>query len=97
MWYKLDTLLRNNGLQTKTANGLEAIKMWSDGRLEELQNYCMSDVMLTARMMLLPSLKLPADPVPVPEHVYGLRPAVLAVRARGVEEQQRVKRLRETN
>jgi hypothetical protein len=92
-WFKLDTLLKGNDLQSKTASGLEAIAMWTDGRLKELQQYCMADCCLTARLMLLPSLKLPGDPVPVPEHVYGFRSAVLAHRAR-CEERDSAKRKR---
>jgi hypothetical protein len=87
VWNKLDTLLQNNGLQSKTASGLEAIKMWAEGRLDELQQYCMADVVLTAKLMLLPSLKLSGDLVPVPEHVYGLKSAVHAHRMRVREEQ----------
>ena len=40
VWFKLDNLLKSNGLETKTANGLEAITMWNEGRREELQIYC---------------------------------------------------------
>jgi DEAD/DEAH box helicase domain-containing protein len=31
----------------KLSSGLEAIKMWQEGRLEELKNYCQEDVRLT--------------------------------------------------
>ncbi|MFH1457466.1 MAG: ribonuclease H-like domain-containing protein [Patescibacteria group bacterium] len=31
----------------KISSGLEAIKMWKDGRIEELKKYCMDDVRLT--------------------------------------------------
>lgn len=93
VWFKLDTLLRANDLHPKTASGLQAIEFWRDGKLDELQEYCMADVILTTKLMLLPSLKLPGDPVRCPEHVFGLRPALLAHRER-CGERGDAKRLR---
>ena len=40
VWFKLDNLLKANGLKTKTANGLEAIRMWNDGERDRLREYC---------------------------------------------------------
>ncbi len=40
IWFKLDNLLKANGLQTKTASGLEAIRMWNDGERDRLREYC---------------------------------------------------------
>lgn len=36
----------------KTADGLEAVEMWRDGRIEELSAYCRSDVELTRNVYL---------------------------------------------
>jgi len=48
----LDKLLKLNGLPTKTSSGLEAIRMWEDGRREELLSYCQNDVDALARLTL---------------------------------------------
>ena len=40
VWYKLDNLLKANGIKTKTADGLEAIQMWNDGERDRLKEYC---------------------------------------------------------
>ena len=41
---KLDVLLRDNGLAPKTASGLEAVRMYADGRHDELERYNRADV-----------------------------------------------------
>lgn len=43
----LDWLAQTNLKVGKTAHGLEAIKFYKEGRLEELKNYCLQDVKLT--------------------------------------------------
>lgn len=40
LWYKLDALLKENQIPTKTANGLLAIEWWANGEREKLQEYC---------------------------------------------------------
>ena len=52
-WFKLDDLLRLNGLQTKSANGAEAVAMWNSGDYARLQSYCMDDVVALTRFALL--------------------------------------------
>ena len=52
-WPKLDLLLVHNALAKKTANGIEAIKMWEEGRRDELLYYCHGDVAQMARFCLL--------------------------------------------
>ncbi len=41
---KLDVLLRDNGLAPKTATGVEAVRMYADGRHDELEAYNRADV-----------------------------------------------------
>lgn len=79
-WPKLDALLAANGLQTKSSSGLEAIKMWNEGRREELLSYCTDDVRLLAQLVLQPALEYPGVGT-LPEVLFGLRPAVLAARS----------------
>ena len=84
-WYKLDHLLKANGLETKTADGLEAIKMWANNERSRLAEYCKVDTLQTLRMMLLPTLTLPKkgvnNPSSVGNHVFGLSSAIAALRA----------------
>lgn len=58
-WPKLDDLLKLNGLETKTASGLEAISMWEDGRRDELLSYCEADVALLAKLSLKDAMLVP--------------------------------------
>ena len=81
IWFKLDRLLKANGLETKTANGLEAIAMWEAGRREELQTYCEQDVRALARLLCLAELRLPDTTMVVPNYVFGVASAVAASRA----------------
>jgi len=43
----LDLLAKANLGVGKTHNGLEAVKFWNEGNLEELENYCRNDVKVT--------------------------------------------------
>lgn len=53
-YYKLDVLLKCNGLESKTGDGLKAIGLWEDGKRDELASYCLNDVIVTAKLALLP-------------------------------------------
>lgn len=44
---KLDSLAEATLNSHKTADGLEAIKMWQEGRLDDLRSYCLADVAIT--------------------------------------------------
>lgn len=77
IWYKLDRLLELNGLATKTSDGLQAIKMWEDGRRSELKEYCESDVRQCARLGLLSKLKTTCRE-PLPNYVFGIATALAA-------------------
>ena len=90
VWFKLDNLLKANGLETKTANGLEAIKMWNDGRRDELEAYCAQDVRALARLLALPELKLPRLKSVAPNFIFGVVSALAARRA-----SERLKRKRD--
>jgi len=57
-WMKLDTLLVLNGQDPKTADGLEAIKMWKTGNRVDLAHYCEKDVELLARLALQRELQI---------------------------------------
>ncbi len=78
-WYKLDTLLGCNGLDVKTASGLEAIRMWERGERETLEEYCAHDVAQTARLLLQRELKIPNSDTRIPNHVFGIESAVRAI------------------
>lgn len=43
----LNQLAQTNLKTGKTAHGLEAIKFYNEGRLEDLKNYCLNDVKIT--------------------------------------------------
>lgn len=55
---KLDTLLRDNGLATKTADGKEAVRMYAEGRYDELLAYNEADVRALRSLAELKSIKL---------------------------------------
>ena len=43
----LDSVARATLGEGKTGSGLEAIRLWREGRLGELKEYCLSDVRIT--------------------------------------------------
>ena len=49
---KLDKMLQWNGLQGKTASGLQAIEWARTGVLDKLEEYCMDDARLTLELHL---------------------------------------------
>jgi len=48
----LNNLARIYGFELKSGNGLNAIKLFEEMKLEELMNYCMDDVKLTEKVYL---------------------------------------------
>ncbi len=76
----LDDLLKHNGLGGKTSNGLEAIKMWEEGRREELEEYCAADVEGLAELVFLPRLKVWGCGT-LPNEVHGVAAFLRARRA----------------
>lgn len=77
-WPKLDELLAANHLGSKSGDGAQAIKLWEENRRDELQQYCMMDVQRTAELALLPRMRVGG--AWIPNHVYGIGPAVQAIR-----------------
>ncbi|EKX35185.1 hypothetical protein GUITHDRAFT_118627 [Guillardia theta CCMP2712] len=57
--FSLDSALMCNNLKTKTSNGYEAVKMAKEGRLKELEEYCMMDTKLTYELTMLPYFNAP--------------------------------------
>ena len=55
---KLQALLDANGLESKTGSGLEAIRLAREGRVRELLDYCMMDVLLTHELCMLPEIRV---------------------------------------
>lgn len=49
----LDNILRLYKLKTKTGNGLNAIKLYQEGKYFELMDYCMNDVEATEKAYLV--------------------------------------------
>lgn len=83
VWYKMDELLVANGLRQKTADGLEAVKMWENRERDDLAAYCETDVRLTALLACQSRLGLPQKndykpPLQVPHTVFGIAAAVAA-------------------
>lgn len=74
-YYKLDTLLKCNGLETKTGDGLEAIRLWEDGKRSELAKYCLNDVIVTAKLALLSRVRV-SDNAFISEPCIGIAAAL---------------------
>jgi len=73
--YRLAQVLEANGVEAKGGSGAEAPGMWRRGEYEALQRYNRQDVVVLARLVLLPVLKAPggmaapgmiAAPAPAP-------------------------------
>ena len=85
VWIKLDKLLKANGLETKSANGLEAIDWWHAGQRMKLRSYCMKDVEVMARLVMHKTILLPGV-CTLPNAVFGIASFVAAQRcSRGLQ------------
>ena len=91
VWFKLDTLLKANGLQPKTADGLQAIAWWEQGELEKLEEYCMADVELCTELMLKPEIHLP-DGDTVPSHIFSFQSTIRLLREDPGRERRKLAR-----
>ena len=96
VWYKLDALLKANRLQTKTANGLQAITWWNEQELDILQEYCMADVELCAELMLQEKVELPDGDL-VPPHIYSFQSTIRLLLGSGYESSKRPRASRDEN
>jgi hypothetical protein len=82
-WFKLDAVLEANGLDTKPASGLDAVRWWKEGRYDDIESYCKSDVVQLAKLFLLNELVVPeTDGIRAPAALFGLAPAIAAARYR---------------
>jgi len=64
--FSLASLLQANGLAKKTAKGCEAPGMWVRKEYDVLENYCAADVDRLARLVLLPTIRIPSHPIRLP-------------------------------
>ena len=55
----LNKLLASNGVESKTASGLQAIKWAEEGNWEKLEEYCLDDAILTHKISVMPEVILP--------------------------------------
>ena len=46
----LDALSQHNGLGAKTGHGAQAPRLWQEGRIAEVVNYCQQHILLTCRL-----------------------------------------------
>ena len=76
----LNKLLVWNKLEPKTSDGLEAIRMWEQGRREELLAYCMHDVRKLAEIVFLSKLHIPSVGH-LPNRAHGVASAIAMQRA----------------
>jgi hypothetical protein len=57
--FSLNALLRENGLESKTGTGLEAVEMAKRGDYMKLESYCMMDTRLTHQVSSLERINVP--------------------------------------
>lgn len=89
-YYKLDKLLMDNGLPTKCGDGQKAVQMWAANEREELEQYCATDVDLTAKLSLFENININGpQKLCIPHHVHGLRSAIASKRASGSQKRLR--------
>lgn len=50
---KLDSLAQENLGVAKSGDGLKAIRLWEQGKIDELKSYCLDDVKITRDLFLL--------------------------------------------
>lgn len=46
-WLKLDKIAQGTFGITKSGDGLEAVKWWREGKIDEIKKYCLDDVKIT--------------------------------------------------
>lgn len=80
VWAKLDDILKANGVPQKAGDGLRAIKLWEEGRRDELLAYCTYDVIALARTCLKRRIVVPVVGVEVPSSAFGIAAALAAAR-----------------
>ena len=79
VWHKLDNLLKLNGQDTKTADGLTAIRWWNEGNRSDLAFYCESDTRQLARLALQREMQIGGG-MSLQNDVFGIASALTARR-----------------
>lgn len=59
--FKLDVMLKVNGLSSKEGSGLQAISWAREGNVQDLDRYCMMDTKLTYELTMLEQVLLPGQ------------------------------------
>lgn len=57
--FPLNELLKQNGITVKTSSGDEAVRMFYDGRIEELKDYCLNDSIKTYEVHIKNEIRVP--------------------------------------
>lgn len=71
--YSLNALLKANKLTSKSGSGKDAPVLWETKRYDDLENYCMDDVRLLAKLITQEStIKVPYMPIRVPLHISSV-------------------------
>jgi hypothetical protein len=70
--FKLDSLLRANGLTTKSASGLDAVRWWREGKRTLIETYCSADTSCLFRLSCVKDLRLPGLFFTVPNRAFGV-------------------------
>ena len=63
IYCKLDTLLRFNGMESKSGSGKEAVVMAYNRKWDELEQYCARDAKLTMDLVQLQNIKVPINTI----------------------------------
>ena len=76
-WIKLDALLILNNIECKLADGMQAIEWWAAQERDKLQEYCMKDVEVMAKLLLRPAITM-GNIGTLPNTIFGVASFVLA-------------------
>jgi hypothetical protein len=70
---KLDDLLKQNGLAQKTGDGVNAVRLFADGKRAQLAAYCLDDVRALVELCTLATLRV--DGLTLPPTAFSLAAA----------------------
>ena len=79
LWPKLSVLLALNGHPSKSGDGMNAVRLWDEGKRTELATYCHDDVLLLLRLVLQKDGVAVSHDHVLPPHVTSLRSALVSV------------------
>ena len=80
-YYKLQSLLCENGMLQKSGSGVDAVRLWDEGKREELVAYCRRDTDLTLELALKETLLV--DGVAVAPNLHRVAPFAAALASVG--------------